>query len=143
MQRTHLPAPAKIIFGLQCVDNAMTLLMGWGILASGMSLFSGNWAEMMIGASPSFWLGVAGLLAFCGVFYRVFFFLFWGRTPGAILMGLQPNIEGSRSQAIVDLMLEAFQVALPGLWILDILLRKLDFRAGVRYSFSYELPDLA
>lgn len=127
----------------QCFDNGIVLLLGLGILGGGLSLIEGDFARLTNGAGAGFWLGVAGLLAFMSLAYRCFFLLFLGTTPGCLLAGTRASIHSDRPLEILAFLAEALQIAVPGLWLADLLLRPLDLRIGLRYSFSYEsLPEL-
>lgn len=139
---SHISASPKTIFLAQSVDNGATLLLGGSILAAGLSLFAAQWSDLMQNARVEFWVGLMGLFAFCGILYRTFFLIVWGRTPGCVVMGLECRSSDNKLQASLEFLAESLQVSLPGLWVLDVLLRTLDFRAGFRYSFSYELSEL-
>ncbi|MBS1984706.1 MAG: RDD family protein [Bdellovibrionales bacterium] len=130
--------PLKSVFLCQCIDNACSLLMALACLATAFSLYDGTVLQLVSGAGAGFWLGLTGLLVFTSAFYRIFFLITCGSTPGCWIMGLQPAPSVSGVGSAVGVILESCQTAAPALWIVDAAARTVDGRLGLRYSYSYQ-----
>lgn len=137
--RIRAQAPLAPIFVAQAVDNAVTLLSAFLMMGAAMSLYVGDAESLMTGAGPSFWFGLGGVMFACGLFYRTFFIWFRGATLGMAAAGLSADFDlHSDPFAFGGLLTESLHGALPVLWALDLGLRALDFRLGLRYFFAYE-----
>lgn len=126
------------IFLSQCVDHSISLAFGLFLFFVALSLLQSPALENLSLVGPSFWIAFFATLFASSLLQRFFSVLMFGSSFGNLCFHLRPQ-SGVENRAFwIGQIFESLQVAIPALWLLDLLTRSQGSRfQGIRYSFNF------
>jgi hypothetical protein len=103
----------------QCVDHGAGIAFSAFLLGLAMSSLhlTGDWANAQLGFV--FWSGALFVFAAASFFVRSFFVIFFGKTLGALLTGVQPMAHPGELRFWLLQAFESLQIPMPLLWAVE------------------------
>ncbi len=134
--QNSIPAEYHLQLGSQCIDHAVVIVVAAIFVGAGLSLFNLSNHQAPLIANPFVWLSITGLVFWIGFVYRSLAFGLFGESVGSHLNRIQPAAAPGSPRFFIEIFLESLHLALPVLWILDIVFRsQFHFALGMRMTY--------